>query len=129
MTNLTAHPFRVASHEQRGCRNMVEVNERTLDWLDEAIDLGQSYQYMADHLGCCTDTLKRILHRHGLVEFEGAKYQSLTINPGPQWERPCMRCKSDEARPKYQYFCTPCTERNKRMASQSHEDWTMTAPT
>lgn len=101
----------------------VKVTEQLLDWLDEAIDTEQSYQYMAAHIGCCTDTLKRILHRHGLVEYEGAKYQSLTIDPGPQWSRPCMKCKAETLRAKWQYFCNHCTERNGRISSQTHEDW------
>ena len=48
----------------------------------------------------CVDTLKRILVREGLRDFEGAKYVVARKVTVAMWERPCMDCKSTELRPK-----------------------------
>jgi len=93
----------------------IQPTEQQLEWLDDAVQRGLPYSKMATVIGCCTDTLKRILHRHGIVEFEGAKYQSRTIDKPVQWTRPCMRCGDDTPRPKWQYFCDRCTEQNDRI--------------
>ncbi len=96
---------------------IIKPSEQQLAWLDEAVAKDIPYAEMARHIGCCTDTLKRILHRHSIVKFQGAKYQSRNELQGPQWTRPCMRCKSTEERPKWQFFCSVCTEENE---SDSH---------
>jgi rRNA maturation endonuclease Nob1 len=67
-----------------------------------------SYNQMADDIGCCTDTLKRILVRLGLQEFDGAKYQLRREADLKTWTRPCMGCGSEKKRPKNHYFCKAC---------------------
>lgn len=63
---------------------------------------------LATRIGCCTDTLKRHLVRHGIREFPGAKYAR---RPDPVfWKRPCMSCGCTKPRPKGQYRCTSCHE-------------------
>lgn len=69
-----------------------------------------SYRAMAKAFNVCTDTLKRMLVREGLAEFDGAKY---AISPyhkteQRQWERPCLRCKDAKPRPQWQYICDKC---------------------
>lgn len=69
-----------------------------------------SYRAMAKAFDVCTDTLKRMLVREGLAEFDGAKY-AVSPNHKSQnqmWERPCMRCKDASPRPKWQYVCDRC---------------------
>ena len=51
-----------------------KLTERDLEWLREAHE-DESYPAMARRIGCCVDTLKRILVREGLQDFDGAKYQ------------------------------------------------------
>lgn len=86
--------------------NPITPNEEQLDWLVAAVERGDTYRSMASHMGCCVDTLKRILHRHAIVEFDGAKYQ---IKPSYEmWTRPCMRCQCTAPRPKALYFCDIC---------------------
>jgi len=63
---------------------------------------------MAAHIGCCVDTLKRILVRLELREFTGAKYVAARTSSVQQWERPCMDCQDNAPRPKGHYFCRPC---------------------
>jgi|AACY02.1.fsa_nt_gi IS30 family transposase len=79
-------------------------------FLRQAVENGEHYTSMATSLGVCVDTLKRILQREGLAEFEGAKYAvSMTrSNKKNVWVRPCMKCKDDRPRPKWQYFCDKC---------------------
>ena len=52
----------------------VSVSNADLKWLQKN-HLNHSYSELAQRVGCCVDTLKRILVREGLQEFEGAKYQ------------------------------------------------------
>ena len=66
---------------------------------------------MADYLQCDVTTLRRILVRHNLAIFNGSKY---AIAPETiTWNRPCMKCKSTETRPKNQYICDTCTIHNE----------------
>lgn len=67
-----------------------------------------SYSVLAQRLGCCTDTLKRILAREGLQEFDSAKYAVCPTRHTKTWSRPCMGCGSTKPRPKNHYFCKPC---------------------
>jgi len=71
----------------------------------------QSYNSMARRIGVCSDTLKRILVREGLQEFDGAKYQCSREMHVKMWDRPCNNCGSTEHRPKNYFYCTPCRRR------------------
>ncbi|WP_345199156.1 hypothetical protein [Kistimonas scapharcae] len=71
-----------------------------------------SYKAMAKHMQCCVDTLKRILARHGIEQFDGAKYQPRLRDK--TWRRPCIICKTTVVRPKNQYICTSCRNRQRR---------------
>lgn len=68
-----------------------------------------THKELAAELDCCVDTLKRILMRRGLQYFDGAKYQFKS--PPPTWKRPCSWCGCTKKRPKYQYRCDTCHER------------------
>lgn len=85
------------------------VTEEQLDWLEQAIENEISYTAMASYLGCCVDTLKRVLVRNGLTSFKGAKYAIRPDDDLPQWNRPCMKCGCEKARPKNQYLCDQCS--------------------
>tara|TARA_X000001382_G_C3165503_1_gene177711 strand:+ start:146 stop:439 length:294 start_codon:yes stop_codon:yes gene_type:complete len=67
-----------------------------------------SYHQLADRLGCCVDTLKRILVREGLQEFDGAKYQVRRDFEEKKWAKPCIGCGDTKSRPKNYFFCTSC---------------------
>lgn len=84
-----------------------------VDRLRYMLNNDYSYRAMAKEFDCCTDTLKRILVREGLAEFDGAKYaiSPLHKSHAEMWRRPCMRCKDDTPRPKWQYFCDACKSR------------------
>jgi hypothetical protein len=65
--------------------------------------------HLARQLGCCVDTLKRIMMKMELAYFPGAKYH---YRSKPKvWSRPCMICGCTKSRPINQYRCTPCHER------------------
>lgn len=85
----------------------VSVSDADLDWLRSNHDV-HSYSDMAQRIGCCVDTLKRILVREGLQEFNGAKYQVRRDFEEKTWSRPCMSCGSKELRPKNWFFCKSC---------------------
>lgn len=87
----------------------VSVTEEHLDYLRSAVASGSiSYPEMARRIGVCTDTCKRILHKHGIVEFTGAKYVVSRPIKVDTWTRPCMGCRSTEPRPRNHYFCSDC---------------------
>jgi len=65
---------------------------------------------MASEVGCCVDTLKRILNREGIAIFPAAKYQTSKRQRQQVWERPCLSCGSKKPRPKWQYICNKCKE-------------------
>ena len=65
---------------------------------------------MADQVGCCVDTLKRILNRENIAIYTAAKYQTSKTKNAGSWARPCMKCGSKKSRPRWQYICTPCKE-------------------
>jgi hypothetical protein len=79
-------------------------------WLAKSHHL-YSHQELADQIGCCVDTLKRILMRRDLQFFPGAKYQSRAAIP--TWSRPCQNCGCTKLRPKFQYRCNTCHEREE----------------
>lgn len=86
---------------------VVRVSDADMAWLRTNHDY-YSYSDLAQRIGCCVDTLKRILVREGLQEFDGAKYQVRREFDEKTWERPCMSCGSTEKRPKNWFFCRPC---------------------
>lgn len=67
--------------------------------------------HLARQLGCCVDTLKRIMMKMDLAYFPGAKYHYRS--KPKSWSRPCMICGCTEERPKFQYRCTSCHEREE----------------
>ena len=52
----------------------VKITDADLKYLANALQENKPYTEMARHLNICVDTVKRILQREGLAEFEGAKY-------------------------------------------------------
>ncbi len=85
----------------------VSITETQVEWLRENHDT-LPYPHMAKVVGCCVDTLKRILVREGLQEFDGAKYQVSRKHKAPTWTRPCVRCACAKPRPKGFYLCLKC---------------------
>ena len=85
----------------------VRISKKDLNWLKRRHE-EESYGAMAKRIGCCVDTLKRILVREGLQEFDGAKYQVKRKNNVSFWQRPCLDCGSEEDRPRMWFYCTPC---------------------
>lgn len=85
----------------------VIISKDNYHWL-HAHHARTSYADMARKLKVNIDTLKRILVREGLREFDGAKYAVARETFVELWKRPCMRCKSREQRPKNMYFCKKC---------------------
>lgn len=85
----------------------VSVSDTDLKWLQNNHH-AYSYSDLAQRIGCCVDTLKRILVREGLQEFDGAKYQVRRDFRGKTWTRPCLSCQSTEERPKMWFFCKEC---------------------
>ena len=86
---------------------VVRVSDTDLGWLRTSHHT-HSYHDLAQRIGCCVDTLKRILVREGLQEFDGAKYQVRRDFEEKTWVRPCMSCASTEKRPKNWFFCKSC---------------------
>ena len=86
---------------------VVEITDDNMTWRTEhhaQVTLTEA----ARRLDVCVDTLKRILVREGLRDFEGAKYVVARKVTVAMWERPCMDCKSTELRPKNWYYCKKC---------------------
>lgn len=86
---------------------VVDVSDDNMEWLRQNHD-NVTLTEAADRLEICVDTLKRILVREGLREFEGAKYVVARKDTITTWERPCMECGDTEPRPKNWYFCKSC---------------------
>lgn len=85
----------------------IRVSDADLAWLREN-HRNEPYAEMARRMGCCVDTLKRILVREGLQEFDGAKYQVRRDFEDKLWTRPCMSCGNTDPRPRNWFFCKPC---------------------
>ncbi len=85
----------------------VSISDADMTWLRENHKT-VTYSDMAKRLNCCVDTLKRILVREGLQEFDGAKYQLRRDFKEMTWERPCMSCGKAEERPRNWFFCRSC---------------------
>ena len=62
---------------------VLSENERTR--LQYMLDNHYTYRAMANYVGCCTDTLKRILVREDMADFEGAKY---ALSPSHKQPKP-----------------------------------------
>lgn len=88
----------------------ISVTAEDIEWLRSAYATGTPFKEMAKRLGMCVDTVKRMMMRHGIAEFEAAKYVAIST-PEPQWSRPCMSCGDDTPRPKNLYLCPRCRER------------------
>lgn len=86
-------------------RPLTNSERDLLEWM---LDEGYTYRSMAERFDVCTDTLKRILMREGLAEFEGAKYAVAPSKSEQMWTRPCIKCRTTEPRPKWQYICDSC---------------------
>lgn len=93
--------------------NKIEITEDQKRWLRQN-NGSISYPAMAKRIGVCTDTLKRILVREGIAEFEGAKYTAR--RKIEMWSRPCINCKDATPRPKNLYLCEDCR------TQASHQD-------
>ena len=87
------------------------VIEADVEWLRREFKAQNlTLKQMAQHCGCCVDTLKRILNRHNIAVYSAAKYQTSSSKNSGYWTRPCMMCGSKQRRPKNQYICTPCKD-------------------
>lgn len=84
------------------------VTEAHLAYLRKAVEEEVSYAAMARHIGVCTDTCKRILHKHDIVQFSGAKFIAAKPLEVVTWTRPCSGCGDKSPRPKWHYFCNSC---------------------
>ena len=69
------------------------------------------YDAQAEKLGCHPDTLKRILVRLELQEFDGAKYAVKRDANLKTWTKPCLKCGDKTTRPKNYYYCLPCRKK------------------
>lgn len=87
---------------------VTRLTDEQLKWLAEVHER-YSFVAMANHIGCHVDTLKRILAREGLREFDGAKYTPAAKID--EWDRPCIQCGSTERRPKNWFMCSDCRRR------------------
>lgn len=88
----------------------IEIDERELNWLKEN-HRKTTYALMADKIGVCVDTLKRMLVREGLQEFDGAKYQLKRDTDIKMWSRPCLDCLDSTPRPKMWFYCRECRKK------------------
>jgi hypothetical protein len=86
---------------------LVPLQPQDIDWL-RAHHNTIPIKDMADRIGCCIDTLKRILVREGIQDFAGEKYQVRRDFHEKTWRRPCMGCGDEHPRPKNWYFCRDC---------------------
>lgn len=85
----------------------VPVTDEQYEWLESNHDK-VSYDRMAAYVGCCVDTIKRILVRQGLQEFDGAKYVLPRGHDEQMWTRPCICCRDERPRQKGYYMCLGC---------------------
>lgn len=79
-----------------------------------------THKELAERYEVCVDTLKRILMRLNLQYFPGAKYQ---IKPSlKKWRRPCLMCGCTKPRPKNQYRCEPCLDKEADARRIAYEE-------
>lgn len=102
-----------------------ELSKQQLEWLSDNFE-DYTNADLAREIGCCVDTLKRILVRNDIAYFPGAKYH---YRAKPKvWHRPCTNCGCTEERPKFQYRCDKCHAREQAPEydwndENSNEDW------
>ena len=103
--------------------NRKPISKEDRQALSEMLDDGYTYKQMAAYMEVCTDTLKRILVREGLANFDGAKYAIAPSHKSQQkiWERKCLKCKKLVTLPKWQYICDRCTAINESIGL--HDDY------
>ena len=70
-----------------------------------------THKELAAHIGCCIETVRRALMRLELEVIYGAKYQRR--QPPKKWSRPCSVCGCKKSRPKFQYRCNACHDRER----------------
>lgn len=87
---------------------VVRLTDEQMNWLEEN-HTKFSYNALAARLSCHVDTLKRILAREGLQEFDGAKYTP--AQKTETWTRPCITCGCKKPRPKNWFMCGVCRRR------------------
>jgi len=105
------------------CMSMAKANSMTAEqvrWLRSnhpivMEDIGkihtqrrQTYKTLANHVGVCVDTVKRILVAKGIANLHSEKHVASRRSQVVKWSRPCMICKSNLPRPKNKFICTPC---------------------
>lgn len=93
------------------------VTDEVRKYLAESKVAKTPYRVQAATLGCCIDTLKRMLVRCGLIDLQSAKYQLSVRFRTQYWERPCLGCQSSERRAKGLFFCSRCRAHQKEMGS------------
>lgn len=81
-----------------------KLSDEQLEYLRKNAD--RPCSVLATHIGVCVDTLKRILVRHDIRHFDGAKY--VAARREAYWSRPCMVCGNTYPRPRNQYRCDAC---------------------
>lgn len=97
----------------------IDLTDADIQQIKDIYETNHDPTDVANLIGCCVDTAKRILMRHSIAFFEGAKYVTSEQSRVKKWTRPCMRCKCTEPRPMWQYFCDKC----KRNFDNYDEDY------
>jgi TorA maturation chaperone TorD len=90
----------------------IEITKKQRAWLKRN-KTNLTDQELADHIGCCIDTLRRILMREGLAHYDAAKYVVAESRRQRKWCRPCLVCGTKEERPLWQYVCARCKKRQR----------------
>lgn len=95
--------------------NRKPITDDDREALSNMLDDGFTYKEMASYMEVCTDTLKRILVREGLAEFDGAKYAVAPSHKSQMktWDRDCLKCRKKHTMPKWQYICDKCKQLNE----------------
>ena len=70
-----------------------------------------THKEMAANIGCCIETVRRALVRLELEVVHGAKYQRRAIPK--KWSRPCIICGCSKSRPRMQFKCNACHDRER----------------
>lgn len=70
-----------------------------------------THKELAQIIGCCIETVRRALVRLDLEVIHGAKYQRRL--PPKKWGRPCIICGCKKQRPKMQFKCQACHDRER----------------
>lgn len=69
----------------------------------------------AQQLGVHVDTLRRILTYHHIRDF-GRRWGASVTETVKKWNRPCTICGSTVSRPRMQFRCDACKERQRDIA-------------